>query len=145
MRKNKTVWNNYRPNGIKSIVIALLIWVAVGVGIWFLIPKLSWFSLVAGGEDIELRIRVIRLIILEVTQLILMIWPMIEYLFAFHRVTTIRDKYKWYLPFAIMICVSFVAILIVNAATLTTGWITLIQMVGILAVICIPRFLFPPQ
>lgn len=149
----KTVWNNFRSNGIKSIVISLITWMLVGVAIWFLLPSLFQkemledvnASLSSQVKSVDLEWRLIRTIVLLVVQLGLMVWPMIEYLFVFHHQKNIHDKYKWYVPFILMICVCIPIILIADAVILAVGWITLIQILGILIVICIPRFLFPPR
>lgn len=144
---NLSVWKDFRSKGIISIVISIFVWIAVGIGTWLILKSYIpsyYYSYHYTSEIINGIILKITLI-LSAIQLLLMIWPMCEYLFKFHYLTNMMDSYKWYLPFAIMTAVSLIVILITNKIFGVVGWITLLQIVGIMVVICVPRFLLPPN
>ncbi|MBQ7002945.1 MAG: hypothetical protein IJN57_03090 [Oscillospiraceae bacterium] len=147
-RGPRTIWNAYRHKGVSSIVICLILWIIYCVAAWFLIgEKMGYYS----GEldnylkDIYSDERWKRTIINGIIQFLLMIWPMCEYLFVFHRPVGLKDRYKWYVPFIVMICITLAVVILVNALTLTLGWLTLVQILLAMAVIMIPRFAFPPR
>ena len=85
------------------------------------------------------RLCLYRTLILGILELLLMIWPMLEYWFKFHNPRGLRDSYKWYVPVVIMCIVSLITIVIADAILVAFGWITLLTFAVILAVIFIPR------
>lgn len=144
---NLSIWKDFRSKGIMSIVISIFTWIAVGIGTWLILKSYipSYYYLYNYTEKIINGIIMKITLILSFVQLLLMIWPICEYLFKFHYLTNMMDNYKWYLPFTIMIVVSLITILIVNKIFMVIGWTTLLQIVGIMIVICVPRFLLPPN
>ena len=136
---------------VKSLILALVIWVAVCVAVWFigrhnlevntarLLGVSLRFDVTGAGEEILTRLTLYTTLVLGILQLLLMIWPMLEYLFKFHKAVGMKASYKWYIcPVAASI-IGLLVIVIADAVVFQLGWITLIQLAGLLAVIFIPR------
>ena len=103
------------------------------------VPSITPESLSEATKEIVNRLCLYRTLILGILELLLMIWPMLEYWFKFHNPRGLRDSYKWYVPVVIMCIVSLITIVIADAILVAFGWITLLTFAVILAVIFIPR------
>lgn len=105
------------------------------IGVTAITPE----SIGEASREIINKLCLYRTLILGVLELLLMIWPMLEYWFCFHKAVGMRATYKWYVPVVIMCIISLIAIVIADAIVLALGWITLVSLLVILAVIFIPR------
>ncbi|MBP0972813.1 MAG: hypothetical protein J5851_02795 [Oscillospiraceae bacterium] len=103
------------------------------------VPSITPESLSEATKEIVNKLCLYRTLILGILELLLMIWPMLEYWFKFHNPRGLRDNYKWYVPVVIMCIVSLITIVIADAILVAFGWITLLTFAVILAVIFIPR------
>lgn len=101
-------------------------------------------SLGQAAREIINRLCLYRTLILGILELVLMIWPMVEYLCFFHHATSLRDHYKWYVPVVAMCIVCLIVVVIADFIVLALGWITLIQLLVLAAVIFIPRLFLQP-
>ncbi|MBR3631414.1 MAG: hypothetical protein IKN55_13215 [Oscillospiraceae bacterium] len=96
-------------------------------------------SIGEASREIVNKLSLYRTLILGILELLLMIYPMLEYWLCFRRSTGMRDSYKWYVPVIIMCIISLIAIVIADAIVLALGWMTLLSLAVIFAVIFIPR------
>ncbi len=141
--KVTTIWRNYRSRGYKSIIIAIALWVVMCAGVFFLSPlSLGYYDYVA---EMTSRTNIIITVIHAIFLLALMVYPMWEYLMRFHRPRGTFDRYKWYIPFIVSIASFVIVVFILDAASGTMGWVTLVEFVGLCLVAVLPRFIFPAQ
>lgn len=143
-----------RPDlAVKTIIIAMLVWVAVCTAVWFigkhnletnaakLLGATTFFDIGGALEEVIIRLTLYTTIVLGIVQLLLMIWPMLEYLFKFHKAVGMKAKYKWYVCPVASSILGLIVIVIADAVVFQFGWITLVQLAGLLAVIFIPRLI----
>ncbi len=122
-------WKANRSRGICSIMLALLSWAAFSVVVYFVGDGSSYLA---------------DVLILCGIQLALMIWPMIEYLWFFHRVSSMHDRYKWYIWAVAMTVVSLIVIFTIDGYLSHVGLETILSIVQVLLVIFIPRLVWTP-
>ena len=96
-------------------------------------------SLGEASKEIVNKLSLYRTLILGIVELLLMIWPMLEYWLSFRKVSGMKDPYKWYVPVVIMCIIALIATVIADAIVLALGWMTLLSLAVVLAVIFIPR------
>ncbi|MCR4646166.1 MAG: hypothetical protein K5695_12295 [Oscillospiraceae bacterium] len=123
----------HHEKAVPSIVITLILWILSGVGV-FLLSFFSYFGVVQAA--------LIATLIMSAIALVLMIWPMCEYLFIFHNPIGLQDHYKWWLCPLIACLIDLPVIAIASAALLQFGWATLIVLVALFASAWIPRLCF---
>lgn len=111
------------------------------IGVTAITPE----SIGEASKEIINKLCLYRTLILGILEVLLMIWPMLEYWLCFHKAVGMRDNYKWYVPVVIMCIISLIAIVIADAIVLALGWITLVSLLIILAVIFIPRIFLQPR
>ena len=111
------------------------------IGVTAITPE----SIGEASKEIINKLCLYRTLILGILEVLLMIWPMLEYWLSFHKAVGMRDNYKWYVPVVIMCIISLIAIVIADAIVLALGWITLVSLLIILAVIFIPRIFLQPR
>lgn len=155
--RRKTIWANFRYKGITCICIALGCLVVLGVATFFLVPDnaileaarsyteyfgVSELSSVSG--DIQQKIKIIKTIWTLVVELLIFLYPMIDYLFFYHAANTARDPYNWVIHVLISSLVGLILIFITDAILGLVGWITLIQILCLAIVVAVPRFFFKP-
>ena len=148
---NRQQRQNRTDVAVKTIIIAALIWIGMCVAVWFiakhnleaytvkLLGVSELFDVGGAKDEIITRITLYTTIILGVVQLLLMLWPMLEYLFKFHKAVGIKDHYKWFVCPVASLIIGLVTIVIADAVVFQLGWITLLQLVALAAVIFIPR------
>lgn len=131
-------WNIYKDRGIKSIVIALVTWFLAGVITYFTIQDLLPLRGIFSSWDAVLDgVKLVQTLLLEGVMLLLMIYPMCEYLFSFHIVADINDRYKWYIPVIVMGCITVFFFM--------AGCINIIQLIGMAVIILVPRLVYSLQ
>lgn len=144
-----------RSKGVISIILCFVVLIAECLGFWFLSERQFSGNHLTGtlrsfdaGMFESLLIK--RTVILGVIQFLLMLYPMIEYLFVFHNAARKSkhakyDRYTWYVCPVIAGLVSLVTIFVASGILLTDFWIILIQIMAMAIVILVPRFFFPPN
>ncbi len=133
-------WRSYKDKGIKSIVLALLLWIASSVGIFFILRSYVPSDFEVYFDD---NVLAVTLILSGVT-LVLTIVPMIEYLFIFHRRAGMHDPYRWFIFPIVFGIIALITICVLNNILIYLGWIAVIQIADIALVVLLPRLLWAP-
>lgn len=149
MGPTRTLWNHDRGKAWTSIITCCVVWLAAGVGTWFLVSSMFGeagkfvSSMVSEAGQVDFSQRLIRTLILMFIQMILIIISEVEHLGKMHRPVGV-DRYRWHNFPIIMTVVTFVVCPITSAVSLTWGWPTLVFLLDVLLLIWGPRLLFKP-
>ena len=149
MGPTKTLWNYDRGKAWTSIITCSVVWLAAGVGTWFLVSSMFGdvgkvvSSMVPEAGQVDFSQRLIRTLILMITQLVLIIISEVEHLGKMHNPVGV-DRYRWYNFPIIMTVVAFVVCPIASGISLTWGWPTVVALADVLLLFWVPRLLFKP-